>query len=158
MSFAPSHKRCPCDGANENGFWFGDTVGEFSVAKKGRPWETEDSYKDHITSTCYFNNNESDIDDIKLIHHWEYDSEFNKWTGESCLCCETQLLEKNSFNCMDCGCYLCGNCFIHGRHFDWGNLLCFNCRKFGHNKNIEYWSKTSVYNAYDDWWKATWDY
>ncbi len=38
MSFAPSQKRCPCDGANENGFWFDDTAGELSIAKKGRSW------------------------------------------------------------------------------------------------------------------------
>lgn len=71
MSFSPSQKQCPRDGENENGFWFGDTAGEFMVAKKGRPW---DSYKDHITTTFYFNNIDSELDDIKLVNHLEYDS------------------------------------------------------------------------------------
>ena len=104
----------------------------------------------------------------------EYHEKYNKYTNELCLCCETKLLELNTYRCSDCGCFLCGKCFLRGRYCDKEAQYCYSCRRFGYNKNclfrnlFYYHTTYSTIEEYEkayplrilrnDWMNASWYY
>lgn len=110
---------------------------------------------------------------------------YNKSIGEKCLCCEKDLFQLNNYNCSECGCFLCNQCFLRGRYSDEDAQYCYNCRKFGSEKNSYYWTNNilakyskyphiakkfnnnvcknihewfDLYDSEDDWMSASWYY
>lgn len=91
------------------------------------------------------NKNEDEDDDgyVYVWKPWDFHEQINPWTDNYCLCCEKRLLRLNVYQCSDCFCYLCGNCFIVGRYSasyspsdSDTEKYCWSCRSFGKEKNI----------------------
>lgn len=103
-------------------------------------------------------NENEDEDDEEYVYEWRpwtYHEQINPWTDNFCLCCEKRLLRLNVYQCSDCFCYLCGNCFIVGRYscaYDPSDpeteKYCWSCRSFGKEKNIWFYAGRKFRESY----------
>lgn len=122
-------EECICNKAHHNLFNFGNYG--------------KNKASDMFISYYYFNDEIDDQDYELFLNPWTVHEKYNNYTNEECLCCKIKLLKLNTYTCDDCGCYICGNCFIQGRYSD--IKYCYNCRKFGYEKNI--WFYTSYHQS-----------
>ena len=151
---------CCCAKAYHASYKFGEG------AKKGR-------------KPIYIDNSPDEDIEVSPDEQDHYNEKYNKYTGESCLCCNTQLLELNTHHCSECGCFLCASCTIRGKfgmdsyyiEYEGVEEYCYNCRRFGFEKNCLFWNTfydtkyiffsieeyetvCGSYYLYDDWYNA----
>jgi hypothetical protein len=75
-----------------------------------------------------------------------------------CFCCKSHIYMKNIIRCCDCNSTLCINCFVQGRYTDFEDgTFCYDCRKFGFYKNINYY-RDEIKDPHDDWQNVSWYY
>lgn len=85
---------------------------------------------------------------------WIFDASSNPYSGEICLCCSKELLMLNTYNCYECGCYLCGNCTLYTLHYDIDcDPICYSCRDFGHYKNDWFLYNINKFRTFEEWCK-----
>ncbi len=74
---------------------------------------------------------------------------------ETCYCCKDKIFTRDVFDCYDCGSKVCINCHYISYGCDY---YCYECRKFGDNKNAHAYSKTYEYDREEDWYDANREY
>lgn len=77
--------------------------------------------------------------------------------ADRCLCCDTKVPPDLVGRCEACNCVLCDRCFIRGRY--WDDTYCYCCRRFGFQKNVQFYFPQFKKNSPDDdWMDAAWYY
>lgn len=74
---------------------------------------------------------------------------------ETCYCCKSKIYTRDVFTCNDCGSKLCVNCNYISYSCDY---YCYECRKFGDDKNAHVYHKEYEYNREGDWDNANRNY
>jgi hypothetical protein len=76
---------------------------------------------------------------------------------ERCLCCDAQVPPDLVEWCTECNCVLCDRCCVRGRYYD--TKFCFCCRRFGFEKNVQFFfPRFEKMSPEEDWMAAAWYY
>ena len=168
--------KCICKTANHCGWSFGIRGGLdssyilFDEVNYMDPYAYDDN--DSYNHYTFFQINNSDEDNSYEIYdkdgkyfincncyYCTYAKNKHLNNYNECFCCKSHIFMKNIIRCCDCNSIVCINCFVQGRYaeFDDGTF-CYDCRKFGICKNMDYYCGAVRYTPEDDWKNASWYY